>query len=122
MLKKYLPEGKIMTRWARTAFYAERDWADINSRENIPELLATARKSNVSFLLVDQMAISNCPGIAPLFTPARELLNEAPPSEPQVKYFENLNYQPYPGIQLYMLYRDPKRVVAAIYQILPESK
>lgn len=122
MVKRSLPEGKIMTRWARSAFYAEREWADIDARETIPELLTTARKSNCRFLLVDQMAALSCPQIEPLFAPAGELLKLERPRESQIQYLDKFNYQPYPGLQLHMLYRNNNWVVAAIYQILPEQK
>ncbi len=122
MMKKFLPEGKIMTRWARSAFYADREWSEINSRETIPELIATAKKNNIRFLLIDQMSIITCPQTVHLLEPATELLNLPLPQEPQVKYMENINFRIHPELQLYLLYRDQKRVVAAIYQFLPAPK
>jgi len=120
MADRYLPEGKIMTRWARTAFYADQEWASIPATGSLDDLLRTARLEQVRFLIVDPMAINNCPQLVPLFKPAEEVVHEGLAPEPQVKYVDVLNIQPYQGFRLYLLYRDQKMVTAAVYEILPD--
>lgn len=121
MVKRSLPPGKLMTRWVRTAFYADRDTAGIPERGSIQEVLTEARQNKVRFLLVEPMTVDNRPQLATLFEPAQALLSMDPPNEPQVKYLAQYNIQPYPGFYLYLLYRDQKRVTAAIYEIRPEG-
>lgn len=121
MVKRFLPPGKLMTRWVRTAFYADRDTAGIPERGSLQDVLTEARQNNVRFLLVEPMTVDNRPQLALLFEPAQALLGMAPPAEAQVKYLAEHNVQPHPGFLLYLLYRDQKRVTAAVYEILPEG-
>jgi 4-amino-4-deoxy-L-arabinose transferase-like glycosyltransferase len=121
MADRFLPAGKLMTRWARTGFYADRDWALIPAAGNLDNLLAEARSQGVRFLIVDPMAVNNCPQLEPLYEPAREVLLLGRALEPQVKYVSEFNIQPHPGVVLFLLYRDQKQVTAAIYEILPED-
>ena len=121
MIKKILPPGKLMTRWVRTGFYAERDSVGIPERGTIDDVLAEARSNNVRFLLIEPMTVNNRPQIAILNEPAQAAVGNDLPSEPQVKYFAQYQVQPHPGFLLYMLYRDQRGVAAAIYEILPEG-
>jgi len=121
MADRFLPPGKIMTRWPRTAFYADREWAVIPAAGTLDDLLRDARRNQVRFLIVDPMAVNNCPQLVPLFEPAAVLVRMERPREPQIKNVAPFKVQPHPGFLLYMLYRDHKMVTAAVYEILPET-
>lgn len=121
MADRFLPPGKIMTRWARTGFYANREWAIIPAAGTIDDLLSTARREQVRFLIADPMALNNCPQLALLYEPAGVLVRMERPLEPQVKYVATYKVEPHPGFLLHMLYRDHKMVTAAVYEILPEA-
>lgn len=122
VVKRLIPPGKLMTSWARTGFYAEREWISIPDRGTLDDLLQTARTHKVQFLLVDEMASLRCPLVAPLFKPAEEIKYIPLPTEPQIKYLEYLNIHVHPGFQLYCLYRDQRQITAAVYRILPEGQ
>ncbi len=52
LLKQYLPPGKIMTRWARIAYYADRDWVSI-PQADFDTIIRTAHKNGARYLIVD---------------------------------------------------------------------
>jgi 4-amino-4-deoxy-L-arabinose transferase-like glycosyltransferase len=68
LLKRHLPPGKIMTRWGRIAYYAEREWTTI-PQVTVEEIIASARRQEVRFLVVDGNLFANRPQLAELLEP-----------------------------------------------------
>jgi 4-amino-4-deoxy-L-arabinose transferase-like glycosyltransferase len=112
LLKKHLPQGKIMTRWSRIAFYSERDWVSIpNSSEN--EILKFAKDNGVRFLIVDGSLIHTRPQLGDLHDP----VGEAGPDS----YFElslDNGHRARPGLRPFLLYRNPSSMGVAVYEFV----
>ena len=68
LLKQHLPPGKIMTRWARVAFYADRDWVNFPNA-GVDEILRAARENGVRFIVVDGGLFLSRPELGSLLFP-----------------------------------------------------
>jgi len=113
LLKDSLPPGKIMTRWARIAFYSEREWANIPSETPCEEVIELARKSGVRFFIADGTLFSNRPMLGTeLFEPLRD------ENLPFGKFFHDNPDARVKGMRPYMLYTDPKSMGVVVYEIL----
>ncbi|HEY5975716.1 MAG TPA: glycosyltransferase family 39 protein [Geobacteraceae bacterium] len=115
ILKQQLPPGKIMTRWARIAFYAEREWVNIPNTSH-DEIMKAARASKVRFLIVDGELINYRPGLSP------ELFRLFGPEFPQKILSTNTvrTARVVPGLLPYFIYRDPSSTGVAVYEIVPD--
>lgn len=112
LLKENLPPGKIMTRWARIAFYAEREWINIPAGVGLDSVVKTARDNAVSYLVADGMLYSNRPGLGmEIFTP---LVDE---DVPYGKLFMTDPALRIGGLKPFFLYRDPRSAGVVIYEI-----
>lgn len=108
LLNKKLPKGaKIMTRWGRIAFYADREWVMIPTTR-LPDVIETAKKNGVKYIVVDGMVVG--------MRPELELLSKPLFSTSGI-YSEN-EYMPVPGLKLILLYRHPTSVGVAVYEIM----
>jgi hypothetical protein len=115
LLKESLPPGKIMTRWARIAFYAEREWMNIPNATSCEEVIELARKSGVRFFIADGTLFSNRPELGmELFEP---LTDETMPFG---KFFHDKPDVRVKGMRPFMLYTDPRSIGVVVYEI-PES-
>jgi hypothetical protein len=111
-LKKQLPPGsRIMTRWGRISFYAEMENIGM-PQAGLMEMIDTARKNKVRFLIIDGMLVGMRPQFQPLFGP---LFN----SPEKVLYMPGAqeNITPLPGVRLHLLYKDPSSIGVAIYEL-----
>jgi len=116
LLKHNLPQGKIMTRWARIAFYAERDWVNVPAEVAYEEIIKTARDSGVRYLVADAMLHVMRPELGTeLFAP---FMDEAIP--PGLSFYDD---QPIrvKGLRPVMIYNDPGGVGVIVYEIPPEK-
>jgi hypothetical protein len=114
LLKANLPPGKIMTRWARIAFYAEREWVNIPAGVEFDSIIKTARDNGVRFLVADGVLFSNRPNLGKeIFEP---LLDE---SIPYGKYFMNDQSVKIRGLRPFFLYTDPQSFGVVVYEIPP---
>jgi hypothetical protein len=112
ILKGNLPPGKIMTRWARIAFYAERDWLGIPKAE-LAEIIEAARAGGARFLVVDESIADIRPGLIPLIEPlAIEVEQETLEVTPDYPVIKEL------GIRPYMRYFHPERYGVAVFEIV----
>jgi len=117
LLKENLPPGKIMTRWARIAFYAERDWVNIPAGVPFDSVIRTARENGVRFLVADGVLYSNRPQLGhEIFSP---LMDE---EQPYGTLFMTDPTQRIMGLRPYLLYTDPKSFGVVVYEIPPESE
>jgi hypothetical protein len=111
LLKENLPPGKIMTRAARIAFYAEREWTNI-PQASYAEILQTARLNKVSYLVVDGSLKGFRPQLGDLLAPLD-------PMGPGKIFFVNRAGKDIEsmGMMLYLLYRDPSSMGVAVYRL-----
>jgi 4-amino-4-deoxy-L-arabinose transferase-like glycosyltransferase len=115
ILKQQLPPGKIMTRWARIAFYAEREWVNIPNTSH-DEIMKAARESKVRFLIVDGELNHYRQGLSP------ELFRLFGPEFPHNLSSTNTDRtaRVAPGLLPYFIYRDPSSTGVAVYEIVPD--
>lgn len=114
LLKENLPPGKIMTRWARIAFYAEREWVTVPAGINFDQIIKFARDSGARYLIADGMLYGSRPAFGmELFRPFLDkempyglLLNTDPKSS--VK-----------GLHPLLIYTAPNSVGVIVYEIPP---
>ena len=105
-----------MTRWARIAFYAEREWVNIPAQTTYEEVIRLARKSGVRFFIADGTLYGMRPMLGKeLFEP---LYDE---SQPYGKFFQNNSDYRVKGLRPFMLYTDPKSMGVVVYEIDQES-
>lgn len=112
LLKRQLPSGsRIMTRWGRISFYAEMENVGM-PQSGLMEMIDTARKNKVRYLIIDGMLVGTRPQFQPLFGP---LFN----SPEKVLYLPGAqeNITPLPGVRLHLLYKDPSSIGVAIYEL-----
>jgi 4-amino-4-deoxy-L-arabinose transferase-like glycosyltransferase len=112
MLNKQLPrEAKIMTRWGRIAFYADRGWVDM-PQASLGEIVATARRQGARFLVVDGLVAEKRPQL--------RLLAEPLSNAPEQIFFLGGSYdiRPLPELRLYLLYKDPNSLGVAVYELV----
>jgi 4-amino-4-deoxy-L-arabinose transferase-like glycosyltransferase len=113
LLKEHLPPGKIMTRWARIAYYADREWVTI-PKTDLEAVIRTARESGVRFIVVDGGLSRQRPELEILFSPfeiddgTKRLLLKTPENE----LFRDT------GLRPYLFYLDPQSFGVAIYEIV----
>jgi len=112
ILKDSLPPGKIMTRWARIAFYAEREWVNIPLGLDYDGIIKLAYDNGVRFFIADCMVYENRPALGlELFEPFMDktispgrFFNSDP--EARVK-----------GLRPYMVYKDTRDVGVIVYEL-----
>jgi 4-amino-4-deoxy-L-arabinose transferase-like glycosyltransferase len=112
MLKNILPpHSKIMTRWGRISFYAEMEQVMI-PQASLQEVLQSAAKGKVRYLVVDGMLAGMRPQLEVLFGPLFS-------GEERVEYLEKgAGYRPVPGLRLLYLHKDPSSIGLAVYEIV----
>ena len=67
LLNKYLPKNaKIMTRWSRIGFYSQRKYVSL-PKSSRSEIIDTAKKSGVRYLIIDGALFRNRPQLLKLF-------------------------------------------------------
>ncbi|GFE57783.1 hypothetical protein AOG1_16630 [Geobacter sp. AOG1] len=112
LLNEYLPKSaRIMTRWGRVGFYADRGWVDM-PQASLEEIVATARKSGTRYIVVDGALAGLRPQLGVLYEP---LFVEGASG---VYVEKGDGFRPLPGLKLYFLYRDPSSVGVAVYEVL----
>jgi len=116
ILRESLPPGKIMTRWARVAFYAERDWVSIPAGVDLDSIIKVARDNGASFLIADGMLYSMRPQLGlEIFAPLRD------EDLPYGKLFMIDPDFRVKGLRPFMLYTDPRSAGVVVYEIPPAS-
>jgi hypothetical protein len=116
LLKNNLPSGKIMTRWARIAFYAERDWVNVPAEVDYEEIIKTARENGVRYLVADAMLYGMRPKLgAELFAPFMD--REVPQG---LSFYDNTGGL-VKGLRPFLIYNDPGGVGVIVYE-LPANK
>lgn len=116
LLKETLPPGKIMTRWARIAFYAEREWVNIPAAMAFDEVIDLARKSGVRFFIADGTLYGMRPMLGKeIFAP---LYDEELPFG---IYFRTEQDYLIRGLKVYMLYTNPRSMGVVVYEIDQEA-
>jgi hypothetical protein len=114
VIKKNIPPGKIMTRWARIAFYSERDWMNIPNT-NYDGIMEAARKGGARFLIVDGGLWAIRPELGD------ELFQPFVPGTFQNGTYFNNNKDAFtkPGLRPFMIYiNDPTSMGVAVYEII----
>jgi 4-amino-4-deoxy-L-arabinose transferase-like glycosyltransferase len=114
LLKKHLPPGsRIMTRWGRISFYAEMENVGM-PQTDLMEMVATAKRSGVRYIIIDGMLIGARPQFRPLFAPllngARGILYVKAQDDPAIT--------PIAGVRLHLLYKDPSSVGVVVYEVV----
>lgn len=114
VLKENLPPGKIMTRWARIAFYAEREWASIPNTD-YDGIMDAARQDGVKFLIVTGGLLPLRPGLGyDLF----EVFNPGV-FENGIFFGTDRSSISKPGLRPYMVYiNNPASVGMVVYELL----
>src|SRR6185369_11660010 len=112
ILKESLPPGKIMTRWARIAFYSEREWINIPLGLDYDGIIKTAYDNGVRFLIADCMLYENRPALGlELFEP---FMDE---SLPKGKFFNNDPAARVRSLRPFMVYKDERDVGVIVYEL-----
>jgi hypothetical protein len=112
ILKDSLPPGKIMTRWARIAFYAEREWVTIPLGIDYDAIIKHARDNGVKFLIADCMLYDNRPALGlDLFEPFFDKALKG-------KFFNSDPTARVKGLRPFMVYRDDRDVGVIVYELL----
>jgi len=112
LLNEYLPKSaRIMTRWGRVGFYADRGWVDM-PQASLEEIVATARKSGARYIVVDGALVGLRPQLGVLYEP---LFVEGASG---VYVEKGAGFRPVPGLKLYFLYRDTSSVGVAVYEVM----
>jgi hypothetical protein len=115
LLKNNLEPGKIMTRWARIAFYADRDWVNIPAGIHLEEIVKTARKQKVRYLIADGLVSGSRPGMGTeIFAP---LHDHSKPHGLQFTQDENIRIR---GLYPYMVFKHPRSVGVVVYDLAAE--
>ncbi|HEY6871427.1 MAG TPA: glycosyltransferase family 39 protein [Geobacteraceae bacterium] len=112
MLKQVLPPNShILTRWGRISFYAEMEQV-MMPQAGIAELLDTAAKNKVKYIVIDGMLAGMRPQYEVLFAPLF--------SGPEKVYYveKGAGYRPLPDLRLYFLYKDPSSLGVAVYEMV----
>lgn len=117
LLKDSLPPGKIMTRWARIAFYADREWVNIPAETPYEEIIALARENGVRFFIADGTLYANRPMLGKeLFEP---LMDE---NLPYGRFFQTNEDYDVKGIRPFLVYTSPNSMGVVVYEIFPEAE
>lgn len=116
LLRESLPPGKIMTRWARVAFYAEREWVNIPAGVDLDSIIKVARENGASFLIADGMLYSMRPGLGlEIFAPLMDS------EQPYGQFYMDDPDVRVKGLRPFMLYTDPRSAGVVVYEIPPAS-
>ena len=111
-LRDNLPPGKIMTRWARIAYYAETDWDNIPAGVYLEEIVATARKQGVRFLIADGLTSVSRPDMGEeIFDP---LFDDSVPDGVQFLSGTDLRIR---GLSPYLIYKHPRSIGVVVYDL-----
>jgi hypothetical protein len=117
LLKDSLPPGKIMTRWARIAFYADREWINIPAATSYEKIIQLARDNDVRFFIVDGTLYNNRPMLGmKLFEPLMD--GHLPPG----RFFQTNEDYDVKGIRPFLVYTNPNSMGVVVYEIPPESR
>jgi hypothetical protein len=102
-----------MTRWARIAFYAEREWVSIPAASSLEEVILTAKRSGVRFFIADGLLYSNRPALGrEIFEPLRTTkLGKG-------RFFHSDPDARIKGMRPFMLYINPPSMGVVVYEIL----
>jgi 4-amino-4-deoxy-L-arabinose transferase-like glycosyltransferase len=112
MLRENLPPGKLMTRWARIAFYADREWLGV-PKASIEEIVGTAREHGVRYLVVDEALADLRPSLQPLI----EFVQVAVARETVTVYPDGpVNRQL--GIRPSLIYLHPEYYGVAVFEVM----
>lgn len=112
LLKENLPPGKIMTRWARVAFYAEREWVNIPAVVNLDGVVRTAMDNKVRYLIADGMLYSNRPKLGrEIFAPLVD------PGQPYGMFFMSDPSLRIEGLKPVFLFTDAQSAGVVVYEI-----
>ena len=115
LLKKHLPpESKIMTRWGRISFYAERENVGM-PQAGLQEMVDTARTKGARFIIIDGMLMGMRPQFGLFFAP----LQNGTDTALYLPRPDEASFAPMPGVRLYLLYKDPSSLGVAVYEITP---
>lgn len=116
LLKHNLPPGKIMTRWARIAFYAEREWVNVPAEVGYETIIGTAREGGAKYLIVDGMLYGSRPRIGmELFAPIVDR------HTPRGLLFVDVKAPRIKGLIPVLVYTNPKSVGVVVYEIPAEN-
>ncbi|NVN98750.1 MAG: glycosyltransferase family 39 protein [Geobacteraceae bacterium] len=111
LLKAKLPPGKIMTRWARIAFYAEREWVNVPVAY-FDEIIKTARENKVRFLIADGLLYENRPGFGlEIF---KYFMDRNIPSGLHINTDPSLRIK---GLKPVLIYKSPRSIGVIVYEI-----
>jgi len=117
LLKDSLPPGKIMTRWARIAFYADREWMNIPAATSYEKIIQLARDNDVRFLIADGALYTSRPMLGmKLFEPLMD--GHLPPG----RFFQTNEDYDVKGIRPFLVYTNPNSMGVVVYEIPPESR
>lgn len=113
LIKDKLPPGKIMTRWSRIAFYADREWMNIPNT-GYDGIIADAKANGVRFLICDGGLWAIRPQLGDeLFAPF------IPGANPNGIFFSASNFIVKPGLRAFMLYiNNPGSMGVAVYEVI----
>jgi len=116
VLKENLPPGKIMTRWARIAFYAEREWVNIPAGVGLESALQAGAEAGARYFVADGFLHANRPALG------REIFE--PLVSQEVPYGEYVMTDPEKrinGLKPVFLFVDPNSAGVVVYEIPPLS-
>jgi 4-amino-4-deoxy-L-arabinose transferase-like glycosyltransferase len=112
LLKQHLPPGKIMTRWARIAFYADREWVNIPNA-GLDEVLREARESGARFIVVDGGLFRSRPELGPLLM-ALQIMSR----QTELTITPDNYVIPDSGLRPYLLSLGPETSGMRVYEIV----
>ena len=111
ILKESLPPGKIMTRWARIAFYSERDWVNIPLGVDYDGIIKAAYDNGVRFLIIDNMLYDNRPALGmELFEPFGDVALQG-------EFFNKDPAARVKGLRPFFGYKDQRDVGVIVYEL-----
>lgn len=116
ILKRNLPPGKIMTRWARIAFYAEREWVNIPAGVGMEGALQAGAEAGARYFVADGFLYGNRPALG------REIFE--PLNDQEIPYGEYVMTDPNKrinGLKPLFLFVDPNSAGVVVYEIPPLS-
>ena len=111
LLKQHLPPGKIMTRWARVAFYADRDWVNFPNA-GVDEILRAARENGVRFIVVDGGLFLSRPELGSLLFPLQFRHNQE-----ELTLTPDNYVIPDSGLRPYLMHIGPETSGVRVYEI-----
>jgi hypothetical protein len=100
-----------MTRWARIAFYAEREWVTIPLGIDYNGIIKHARDNGVRFLIADGMLYDNRPALG------KDLFEPFLDNSLKGKFFNPNANARVKGLRPFMVYRDDRDVGVIVYEL-----